>query len=175
MVDKVINVAKCFVTNFVSAVLGTINGLVNSLLGFFIDTLTGFIDGAFGIVDKGLSLASGAFNIILDVISFLSCNDDKECEAYNIDQWNILTGGNQDTYSITDLIQGVTDVTNQVSNVTYDFSNLASGVGDIVKTFGDTLQQQLNGVFDISTCNIGPILCGPPSISLFGGTGGFAG
>ena len=26
-------------------------------------------------------------------------------------------------------------------------------------------------VFDISTCNIGPILCGPPSISLFGGTG----
>ena len=86
-----------------------------------------------------------------------------------------MTGGNQDTYSITDLIQGVTDVTNQVSNVTYDFSNLASGVGDIVKTFGDTLQQQLNAVFDISTCNIGPILCGPPSISLFGGTGaGFA-
>ena len=60
MVDKVINVAKCFVTNFVSAVLGTINGLVNSLLGFFADTLTGFIDGAFGIVDKGLSLASGS-------------------------------------------------------------------------------------------------------------------
>ena len=175
IIDKVINVAKCFVTNFVSAVLGTINGLINSLLNFFADTLTNFIDGAFGIVDTGLSLASGAFDILLDVISFLSCNDDKECEAYYVDQWNILTGGNQDTYSITDLIQGVTDVTNDVSNVVYDFKNVASGVTDIVKTFGDTLQQQLNSVFDISTCNIGPIFCGPPSIALFGGTGaGFA-
>lgn len=175
IINKVINVAKCFVTNFVSAVLGTINGLIDSLLNFFTDTLTKFIDGAFGIVDTGLSVVSGTFNILLDVISFLSCNDDKECEAYYVDQWNILTGGNQDTYSITDLIQGVTDVTNQVSNVTYDFSNLASGVEDIVKTFGDTLQQQLNAVFDISTCDIGPIFCGPPSIALFGGTGaGFA-
>lgn len=175
IIDKVINVAKCFVTNFVSAVLGTINGLITSLLNFFTDTLTGFLNGAFDIVDKGFELAEGVFDILLDVISFLSCNDDKECEAYYVDQWNILTGGKQDTYSITDLIQGVTDVTNQVSNVTYDFSNLASGVGDIVKTFGDTLQSQLNSVFDISTCNIGPILCGPPSIVLFGGTGaGFA-
>ena len=70
---------------------------------------------------------------------------------------------------------GVTDVSNKVSNVTYNFQNLGSGFEDIIKTFGDTLQSQLNNVFDISTCNIGPILCGPPSISLFGGTGaGFA-
>ena len=175
IIDKVINVAKCFVNNFISAVLGTINGLINSLLSHFTDTLTNFITGAFGVVDKGLELAEGTFDIILDVISFLTCTSDKECEAYYVDQWNILTGGNQDTQSIDDLIQGVTDVTNQVGNVVYDFSDIVSGVGNIVTTFGDTLQQQLKSVFDISTCNIGPIFCGPPSISIFGGTGaGFA-
>ena len=175
IIDKVINVAKCFVNNFVSAVLGTINGLINSLLDHFVDTLSNFLNGAFGIVDKGLELAEGAFNIILDVISFLTCNSDKECEAYYVDQWNILTGGNQDTQSIDDLIQGVTDITNAVSNVVYDFTDIVNGVGGIVTTFGDTLQSQLSNVFDISTCNVGPILCGPPSIALFGGTGaGFA-
>ena len=49
---------------------------------------------------------------------------------------------------------------------TYNFQNLGSGFENIISTFGDTLQSQLNNVFDISTCNIGPILCGPPSISL---------
>lgn len=175
IIDKVINVANCFVNNFVSAVLGTINGLINSLLDHFTNLITGFINGAFGIVDTGLSLVSGAFNIILDVISFLTCNTDKECDAYYVDQWNILTGGNQNTPGINDLIQGVTDVTNQVSNVVYNFSNGVNSIPGIVSTFGNTLQSQLNSVFDISTCNIGPILCGPPSIALFGGTGaGFA-
>jgi len=175
IINKVINVAKCFVNNFVSAVLGTINGLINSLVDHFTNTITNLINGVFGIVDTGLSLASGTFNIILDVISFLTCSSDKECEAYYADQWNILTGGNQDTQSIDDLLQGVTDITSAVSNVVYDFTDIVNGVGGIVTTFANTLQQQLSNVFDISTCNVGPILCGPPSIALFGGTGaGFA-
>ena len=32
----------------------------------------------------------------------------------------------------------------------------------------------MDGVFDVPDCDIGPILCGPPSLVLFGGTGGFA-
>ena len=175
IIGKVINVAKCFVNNFVSAVLGTINGLIDSLLNHFTNILGNFISSVFGIADAGLELAGGAFNIILDVISFLTCSDDKECEAYYVDQWNILTGGNQNTMSIGDLVQGVTDITESVSNVIYDFSNDVNGISGVIDTFGNTLQSQLSNVFDISTCDVGPILCGPPSIALFGGTGaGFA-
>ena len=111
------------------------------------------------------------FDIILDVISFLTCTNDEECEAYYVQEWNILTGGNQNSFPVNDLINGVKNVSNNVSNVTYNFQNLGSGFENIISTFGNTLQSQLNNVFDISTCNIGPILCGPPSISIFGGTG----
>jgi hypothetical protein len=175
IIDKVINVATCFINNFVSAILGTINGLIDSLLKHLTSLLTNLIGGVFGIATKGLELAEGAFNIILDVISFLTCNDDKECEAYYVDQWNILTGGNQNTMSIGDLVQGVTDITEGVRDVFYDFSNDVNGISGVIDTFGNTLQEQLSNVFDISTCDVGPILCGPPSIALFGGTGaGFA-
>lgn len=175
IIDKVINVATCFINNFVSAILGTINGLIDSLLNHLTGLLTSLIRGVFGIATKGLELAEGAFNIILDVISFLTCNDDKECEAYYVDQWNILTGGNQNTMSIGDLVQGVTDITEGVKDVVYDFSNDINGISGVISTFGNTLQEQLSNVFDISTCDVGPILCGPPSIALFGGTGaGFA-
>ena len=175
IINKVINAAKCFINNFVSAVLGTINGLISSLLSHFTNMITSFINGAFGIVNTGLSLAQGAFNIILDVLSLLTCTSDKECEAYYVDQWNILTGGNQNTPGINDLIAGVQNVSNQVSNVVYNFSNGINSIPGVLSTFGNTLQSQLNNVFDNSTCNIGPILCGPPSIALFGGSGaGFA-
>ena len=175
IIDKVINAAKCFVNNFVSAVLGTVNGLISQLLNYFSGVLTDFINNTFGIADSALSTVQAGFDIILDVISFLTCTNDEECEAYYVQEWNILTGGNQNSFPVNDLINGVKTVSNNVSNVTYNFQNLGSGFENIISTFGDTLQSQLNNVFDISTCNIGPILCGPPSIALFGGTGaGFA-
>ena len=62
------------------AVLGTINGLISQLLNYFSGVLTGFINNTFGIVDSGLSTVQAGFDIILDVISFLTCNDDKECQ-----------------------------------------------------------------------------------------------
>ena len=175
IIDKVINAAKCFVNNFVSAVLGTVNGLISQLLNYFTGVLTNFIDSTFGIATGALSAVQAGFDIILDVISFLTCSSDEECQAYYVEEWNILTGGNQNSFPVNDLIQGVKTVSNNVKNVTYNFQNLGSGFGNIISTFGNTLQSQLNNVFDISTCNIGPILCGPPSISIFGGTGaGFA-
>ena len=175
IIDKVINAAKCFVNNFVSAVLGTVNGLISQLLNYFTGVLTNFIDSTFGIATGALSAVQAGFDIILDVISFLTCSSDEECQAYYVEEWNILTGGNQNSFPVNDLINGVKTVSNNVKNVTYNFQNLGSGFGNIISTFGNTLQSQLNNVFDISTCNIGPIFCGPPSISIFGGTGaGFA-
>ena len=123
---------------------------------------------------QALSTVQAGFDIILDVISFLTCTNDEECEAYYVQEWNILTGGNQNSFPVNDLINGVKNVSNNVSNVTYNFQNLGSGFENIISTFGDTLQSQLNNVFDISTCNIGPILCGPPSITFRWNWAGFA-
>ena len=51
----------------------------------------------------------------------------------------------------------------------FDF---AQGIGDVLE---NQFQFDLDGIFDVPDCDIGPILCGPPSLVLFGGTGaGFA-
>lgn len=175
IIGKVINVAKCFINNFVASVLGTINGLINSLLGYATDLLTGVIDSVFGVASATLDTVEGALDIMLDVISFLTCNTDKECDDYYVDEWNILTGGKQDTMNPAELLKSVGDISERVSNVVYDFTKGLDGIDSVMSTFGNTLQNSLNDVFDDTTCDVGPILCGPPSIALFGGTGaGFA-
>lgn len=175
IIGKVINAAKCFINNFVAAVLGTINGLIDSLLNHLTSLLTNLIGGVFGIAIDALSVVSGTFSIILDVISFLTCNTDKECEEYYVDEWNLLTGGKQDTMDIGELLTSVQNISESVSNVVYDFSNGLDGIDNVMSTFGNTLQNSLDSVFDDTTCDVGPILCGPPSIQIFGGTGaGFA-
>ena len=87
IIDKVINAAKCFINNFVSAVLGTVNGLISQLLNYFSGVLTDFINNTFGIADSALSTVQAGFDIILDVISFLTCTNDEECEAYYVQEW----------------------------------------------------------------------------------------
>ena len=172
IIDKVINVTKCFIENFIAAILGTVNSLLNSLLSYLTDTVTGMISGVFDVALAGVDLITTGWDIIQDVLSLLSCNDDPECDAYNVSQWNILTGGKEDRASI-DVFKGKVDrFTKKLSNISYDFT---SGIDNVLNQMGNALQGQLADVFDDDTCNIGPILCGPPSIQLFGGTGaGFA-
>ena len=96
IIDKVINFTKNVLSTILfQLVLGTVNGLISQLLNYFSGVLTDFINNTFGIADSALSTVQAGFDIILDVISFLTCTNDKECEIYYVQEWNILTGGNQ--------------------------------------------------------------------------------
>ena len=80
----------------------------------------------------------------------------------------MLTGGRDSGDSLGNFIGALDSVQGQFTQV-FDF---ALGIGDVLE---NQFQFDLDGVFDVPDCDIGPILCGPPSLVLFGGTGaGFA-
>ena len=169
IIGKVINAARCFVENFVAAIIAAVDNLITQFVNSIFSTVNGFISGAFGIVNTGLGIVSSAFGILQDFLSLLSCQDDVDCTEWETAEWNILLGGRTDREGLGDLIGRIQGFSSQLSGVVYDFSN---GIDDVLNTQFDI---DLGQIFEDSLCDIGPILCGPPQLQLFGGTGaGFA-
>ena len=168
IVDKVINVARCFVEDFIASILAQIDNLltqfINTVFGAALDVIKGVID----VGDQALSIATDIISFVQDILSILDCEANDSCEAYRVDQWNILTGGQSDRKSlgsIVDKVKGFSDQFNQV----FDFTN---GISDVLE---NQFNFNLDSIFDKPDCEIGPLLCGPPGIAIFGGTGaGFA-
>jgi len=169
IIDKVINAARCFVENFVAAIIATVDNLITQFMNSIFDTINSFVDGAFGIVDSGLGIISSTFGIIQDFLSLLSCQDDVDCNEWETAEWNILLGGRTDREGLGDLLDKIEGFSSDLSGVIYDFSN---GIDDVLN---NQFEFDLESIFEDSLCDIGPILCGPPQLQLFGGTGaGFA-
>ena len=169
ILGKVINAARCFVENFVANIIAAVDNLLTQFMNSIFSTINGFVNGAFGIVNSGLGIVSSAFGILQDFLSLLSCQDDVDCTEWETAQWNVLTGGRTDREGIGELLNKVKKFSSGLKNVTYDFSN---GIDDVLNNQFDI---DLGQIFEDSQCDIGPLLCGPPQIQLFGGTGaGFA-
>ena len=168
LVGKVINVARCFVENFVANIVAQVDNLVTQAINAIVGAITGAINGAFGAIDSGLGAVEAGLTLLQDILSLLSCESDDGCKEYRIEQWNMLTGGRDSGDSLGNFISALDNVQGQFTQV-FDF---ALGIGDVLE---NQFQFDLDGVFDVPDCDIGPILCGPPSLVLFGGTGaGFA-
>ncbi len=167
ILDKVINVATCFLENFIASTLAQIDNFLTQAINALFDTVAKGIDAAFGLIDTGLGIVTSVTSFIQDILSLLSCESDDGCKEYRQSQWNMITGGEsrESSGDILEKVKGFSEQFNQV----FDFTN----------GFADALENQFNfdldGIFDIDGCDIGPLLCGPPSIQIFGGTGaGFA-
>ena len=168
LVGKVINVARCFVENFVAAIVAQVDNLVTQAINAIVGAITGAINGAFGLIDSGLGAVEAGLTLLQDILSLLSCEADDGCKEYRIESWNMLTGGNDSGDSLGNFISALDDVQGQFTQV-FDF---ALGIGDVLE---NQFQFDLDGIFDVPDCDIGPLLCGPPSLVVFGGTGaGFA-
>ena len=168
LVNKVINVARCFVENFVASIVAQVDNLVTQVINAIVGAITEAINGAFGLADAGLSTLTSAFTLIQDILSLLSCESDDGCKEYRLESWNMLTGGTGSGDSLGDFIGAVDNLKGEFTQV-YDFT---MGLTDVLE---NQFSFDLDGIFDVPDCDIGPILCGPPSLVLFGGTGaGFA-
>ena len=168
LVGKVINVAKCFVENFVAAIVAQVDNLVTQAINAIVGAITGAINGAFDLADAGLNVLESAFTLVQDIMSLLSCESDDGCKEYRLESWNMLTGGTGSGDSLGNFISAIDNVKGEFTQV-YDF---ALGLTDVLE---NQFQFDLDSVFAVPDCDIGPILCGPPSLTVFGGTGaGFA-
>lgn len=156
-VDRVVNSVECLVNNFLGGLLGQLAGLIDGAVSQAFGTIQSIINGVGGIVDSVLGIAGGGLQIILDVISFLSCEEKPECST--VENWSIWDGSNSGIIDNFDsLIENITNTTGSITSA-IDIDNF-------------NFNLDFDNLFDAGSCYTGPRTCGPPTLDIFGsGTG----
>lgn len=146
-VDRFINTPLCAVENLVGALLGKITGLINSAL----DAIIAPINALLGIVD----LAGDVLGFLVDILTFLSCDEEADCPE--VKEWNIWDGPtNVPKFDFNSLIEKA--------------KSFASNVTQAIDPDNFDFDLDFSDVFTDS-CNVGALLCGPPTVEFFGGGG----
>lgn len=155
-INKVINVPICFVENFVGGVLGTLSSTVSGVFGGIGD----LVEGAVGIADMGLDIATDAIQMVDNILSFLTCDDRPECSGVN--EWNPRSGAAP--IDIGDFTK-IAERAKSLAEAPTTFGTAA------LDQFGNLADIDLSGVFNFDDCDTDPVLCGPPELQLFGDDG----
>ena len=150
--NKVINVASCLVNDFLGEILRQIAGLINSVISQALGAFNSLVGGVVGIIGS-------AIDIIIDLLSFLSCDERPECAP--VDEWSTWAGGAVGIYGdMQGLFKKVSDFPGQVS--------------DTLNPDNFNFNLDISGMFNPSKCFTGPIACGPPLAQFFGDGAGAA-
>ena len=159
IVDKVVNVPRCFAEEFLSTILGGVIGEISNGISSVLSTVTGVISTAAGI-------AGDIIGFLQDILSFLSCDDEPECPS--VDTWSPWDGPSQsESINLGRLINGIkSKVTSTVDSVTNVVDSVSAIPGNIANSVNGFAQNPLGG-----NCDVGPFLCGPPTVQFFGGGG----
>ena len=148
--SNVINAASCVVENMVANTLGQIVGEISS-------AVNGVLGGITALTGQVTAIAGQILGIITDLLSFLSCEETPNCSEVN--NWNILSGAAPISKSNLD------SLISKASSV----ASTAAGIGDAASGAGQGLD--FSDVLELDSCNLGPILCGPPLLDLWGSGG----
>lgn len=101
-------------------------------------------------------LVGDVVNFLVDILTFLSCDEEPDCPE--VREWNIWDGpGNVAKFDLNSLVNNA--------------KSFASNVTEAVDPNNFNFDLDFSDIFD-SPCNVGPVLCGPPTVEFFGG-GGF--
>ena len=151
MVDRFINIPACAIENFIGGLmgnlLGTISGIVDSIMG----SLSSILGGSFNIADSILGL-------LAQLAGFFKCDDKQECPESS--EWDIFAGGQPDaTFDIQSVLNSAKGLASDVKNL-IDLDTL-SGLN-----LDDMLTSATNAA---NACNVGPVFCAPPEVTFWGG------
>lgn len=146
-VDRFINVPLCAAENILAAVIGKLTGLINSALS----AIMAPVNAILGAVD----LVGDVLSIVQDILSFLSCDERPQCSE--IKEWSIYDGPGPGLNL---------DIAGFFSKV----KTFASNVSQSVDPDNFDFDLDFSDVFS-DTCNVGALLCGPPTVEFFGGGG----
>ena len=153
MLDRYINVPACAVQNFVGSLLGNTLGALSGAIDSIIGSLSSLIGGAF-------SLVNGILGILGQIAGFLACEEDQECPETK--EWNIFEGSKPPTtFNIEGIISSAKSLAANAANLV-DIDNIAS------IDFGELIDGAVNAA---NGCNVGPVFCGPPQVTFWGGGG----
>lgn len=156
VVDRVINVSKCFIDNFIGGMFGALGGIIEGLFA----GVTSLISSAVDVADGALDLGGDVLGLIDQLLSFLSCDDRPRCSTVN--EWNIISGGNQITAGDIESIKDrAKDLAQSTVNVGLEALDNFDMITDI--NFSD--------IFSIPDCNLREVICGAPILEFFGSNG----
>jgi hypothetical protein len=146
-IDRFINVPLCAVENMVGGLIGKIVGLITSAL----DAILAPINALLGAFD----LVGDVIDFLIDILTFLSCDENADCPE--VKEWNIWDGpGNVASFDVNSLIEKA--------------KSFADNVTDSIDPDNFNFDLDFSDVFD-NPCNVGAVLCGPPTVEFFGGGG----
>lgn len=141
LIDRYINAPLCAAESFIS-------NLISSFLGDLTSGILGALSGIAGVTLNVASLLFQAFDILIGVLEFLSCDPDLDCQI--LDEWSFWDGSSLRVESL-----------GAKPGIARDLIGFASSD----RAFG-------GGV--IPACNVSQIPCGPPSLVFLGGSGSSA-
>ena len=158
IIDRYINAPLCAVEKLGHTLIGNVFGYILGSVNKIMAPLES-IFGASGLVSN---LQGSVLGFLGEILSFLSCQNDSECPE--VTKWSM--GGGNGTRS-ENFSPDIQSVLNQASSIADQVSELADP-----DTFSFDLDFSLAVKNSIENCNVGPILCGPPTVEFFGGGGG---
>ncbi len=162
MIDKVINTAECLINSFVGSLLGKITGLIDGAVDAVMKPIKGLL--------AGMGVASSALDDVMgfatNALSFLSCDEDPNCN--DVKDWNPTDGPTiRATLDLQGIFGKAKAAADSMQSAFDGIKNIGSSIGGIIDN------ADFSDIFE-NDCNVGPLFCGPPTIS-FGGNGGAKG
>lgn len=152
IINRYVNMATCAIEKFLNELFGQIIGQILGAVNSIISSVLGTISGVKGLVDSIL-------NSVISLLDFLTCEVKAECP--NVTEWNFLEGAAPSKFSLDlgSIFNSAKSIISSAKsavdpnnfNLNLDFNSMIVGVGD--------------------ACNVGPISCGPPKVSFWGGDG----
>ena len=161
MIDKVINTAECLINSFVGSLLGKITGLIDGAVDAVMKPIKGLL--------SGMGVASSALDDVMgfatNALSFLSCDEDPNCN--DVKDWNPTDGPTiRATLDLQGIFGKARAAADSMQSAFDGIKNIGSSIGKIVDDV------DFSDIFE-NDCNVGPLFCGPPTVSF--GSGGAKG
>lgn len=151
--DKFVNAPLCAAESLIGNILGQVTGLINNV----IDKILGPISDIVGAIS---GLAGDILGFITDLLSFLSCDENPSCPKTK--EWSIWDGPSGGfSFNVDNIINTAKNVASTVKTSVNNASDFDFGNVDFAGAVSSA----------IDSCGVAPLLCGPPSVSFFGGGG----
>jgi len=158
--DRYINVPACAVSNFMANLIGNTIGKIAGAVDAIISSVSGLIGGVF-------SLANSILNLLKALAGFFACEEDQECPETK--EWNIFEGGKPAAiFDINSIIGDAQGVASQAVGLVGSATGLIDTIAAAVD-FSDLINSAISAT---DGCNVGPVFCGPPKVTFWGGGGG---
>ena len=178
LIGQFINAAACAAEEFVAGLLGTVNSFLDDTIGPIISSLNGVLGGVLGGIN---SFVGKALDVIGLVFNFIGC-DKFKCPLPS--RFDNAYGPTQQERDAADAISSKVSLLNiplsydedgnPTSSVRSALENAEKNPGSIFGLKEQTPEEKRNAAAVAAAagpCNSGILVCGPPTITIFGGDG----